>query len=230
MNTAMERVETQQVPAVITPDQMLAIAVQQGADLDKLSKLMDLQERWEQAQARKAYIAALSAFRRDCPIISRKMTGHNIRYAGLADTLSQINMLLAENGLSHSWRTSQEGAAITVTCTVTHAGGHSESTSLTASPDTTGSKNAIQAVGSTVSYLQRYTLFAILGLASKEQDDDGAAAGAPEGLSSAIDRIMACDSIESLQREFAAIWKVFPPSARKQLTAAKDQRKQELSA
>ena len=44
---------------------------------------------------------------------------------------------------------------------------------MSASADTSGSKNSIQAIGSTVSYLERYTLYAILGLASADQDDDG---------------------------------------------------------
>ena len=35
-----------------------------------------------------------------------------------------------------------------------------------------GSKNSIQAVGSTVTYLQRYTLLAVTGLAAKGQDSD----------------------------------------------------------
>ncbi len=50
---------------------------------------------------------------------------------------------------------------------------------MSASPDTSGSKNSIQAIGSTVSYLQRYTLFAILGLASTDQDNDGGAPTKP---------------------------------------------------
>jgi hypothetical protein len=56
---------------------------------------------------------------------------------------------------------------------VTHELGHSAQTSLTAPPDASGSKNSIQAIGSTVSYLQRYTFMAITGLAAKDQDDDG---------------------------------------------------------
>ena len=50
---------------------------------------------------------------------------------------------------------------------------------MSASPDTSGSKNAVQSIGSTVTYLQRYTLYSILGLASAEQDDDGGAAAQP---------------------------------------------------
>jgi len=79
---------------------------------------------------------------------------------------------MSECGLSHSWRMDQDDG-IKVTCCVTHEMGHQECTSLKGAPDTSGSKNSIQAIGSTVKYLERYTLYAILGLASKEQDDDG---------------------------------------------------------
>ena len=60
-----------------------------------------------------------------------------------------------------------------MSCCVTHILGHTECTTLSELPDESGSKNSIQAIGSTVSYLQRYTLFSILGLASKEMDNDG---------------------------------------------------------
>ena len=56
--------------------------------------------------------------------------------------------------------------------------GHSESTVLEAAPDSSGKKNAIQQVASTVTYLQRYTLLAACGLATKDmEDDDCAGAG-----------------------------------------------------
>ncbi len=99
--------------------------------------------------------------------------------AGLADSIEGIKPFLAQNGLSHQWKTRQDGNAITVECIVTHVLGHSESTSLTAAPDTSGSKNSIQAIGSTCAYLERYTLYAILGLSSMEMDDDGKGSSTP---------------------------------------------------
>jgi len=180
---ALQTVES--TALAITPVQMLAIAVEQGADIDKLTKLMDLQERWEGNEARKQYTAAMAVFRADCPTIERDQAGHNNKYAGLAGSIEQIKVLMSSCGLSHRWETNQQGQDITVMCIVTHKGGHAESTQLTATPDTSGSKNAIQAIGSTVAYLQRYTLFAIMGLASKEMDDDGVASD-PEGFASKI--------------------------------------------
>jgi hypothetical protein len=51
--------------------------------------------------------------------------------------------------------------------------GHKIETSIEAGSDTSGSKNAIQAIGSTISYLKRYTLENVLGL-SADEDNDGA--------------------------------------------------------
>lgn len=164
------------LPATITPPQMLQMVVEQGGDLDKIEKFMNLAAAWEEREAKKAYTIAMSDFRRDCPIITRTRQGYNDKFfAGLAETIDEIKDLLAANGLSHSWVTTQEGDQVTVKCCITHIAGHTECTQLTAGPDKTGNKNSIQAIGSTVSYLQRYTLFAILGLASKDMDDDGQA-------------------------------------------------------
>ena len=61
---------------------------------------------------------------------------------------------------------------ITVTCIVSHLDGHSESTTMSASADKTGGKNEVQAIGSTVTYLQRYTLIGSLGITTADDDMD----------------------------------------------------------
>jgi hypothetical protein len=48
-----------------------------------------------------------------------------------------------------------------------------DGSSLTAGADTTGAKNAIQAIASTVSYLQKYTLLGATGMAAGMPDTDG---------------------------------------------------------
>jgi len=98
-------------------------------------------------------------------------------HASLANVTEKINEALRKCGLSASWQTKQNGG-ILVTCKITHIQGHSEETTLSAPSDTSGSKNAIQAIGSTITYLERYTLLALTGLATYDQDDDGRASGA----------------------------------------------------
>lgn len=171
-----------QLAPAVTPMQMLQIAVEKGADVAMLEKLMGLQERWEANEARKAFVAALNAFKAEPPtVIKNKHVGFESRKTGdktdydhatLDQVVGVIAPALSHHGLSHRWQTKQENGLITVTCILMHALGHSEEVSLTAGADMSGSKNPIQAVGSTVTYLQRYTLLAITGLAAKGQDDD----------------------------------------------------------
>lgn len=168
------------------PNAVVMMAMQKGYDPALIEKMMDLADRNEKNEARKAYHEAMAAFKADPPeIIKDKSVGYKPKdkpfvgytHASLANVTSKINRALSQHGLSAGWKTDQSESGIQVTCTITHRFGHSESTSLTAMPDATGSKNSIQAVGSTISYLERYTILALTGLATHDQDDDGNAAG-----------------------------------------------------
>lgn len=162
------------------PASLIHAAISGNADLDKLEKLLILQERYEANEAKKAFVVAMAAFKANPPRIEKtKQVSFSTqkgvteyKHALLADAAEIINKELSKHGLSAGWKTSQSDGAITVTCTITHDMGHSESTSLTAKPDDSGGKNSIQAIGSTVSYLERYTLFSLTGLASHDMDDD----------------------------------------------------------
>ena len=182
MNNEVITVDEQRPVAVATnPLAMVADAVQRGTDPATIKALMDLAERHEANEARKAFVAALTAFKNDPPEIFKTK---NVSFGGgkaaykhatLADVSTIIGAALSKVGISHRWDTEQlEGGTIRVTCVLTHALGHSERTPLQASPDASGSKNSIQAVGSTVTYLQRYTLLSATGMAvSDGTDDDG---------------------------------------------------------
>ena len=160
-----------------TPLQMVQTAMERGMDAATIKEFMDLADRHEAKQAKRAFDQAMSTFRSQCPTIEKTAQGHNSKYAKLDKTIEQIKGLMHECGLSHSWRTGQTDGQITVTCVVSHIDGHSEQTSLSSAPDDGGKMNSIQRIGSAVSYLERYTLFAILGLASGDMDDDGRTAG-----------------------------------------------------
>ena len=164
-----------------SPLMMAAGLVQKDGNMDvgKLKELLDVQERWEANEAKKAYVQAMSAFKASPLEIlkDKKVNYKDVKYShsSLHNVTTCINKALSEHGLTASWVTSQANGSVKVTCKITHVMGHSEITCLSAPPDTTGSKNAIQAIGSTVTYLQRYTLLALTGLATYDQDDDGAA-------------------------------------------------------
>src|SRR5574340_195361 len=159
-------------------------AVARG-DMDAVGKLMDFQERWEKNQARTAFDAAIAAAKAEIPVILKnRKVGFDSKKQGAARTeykhedfaqvARTVDPILAIHGLSYRFRTSSNvNEPVVVTCILSHRDGHSEETSLTAGRDDSGNKNGIQAIGSTITYLQRYTLKAALGLASAA-DDDGA--------------------------------------------------------
>lgn len=162
-------------PAALTPAELLRLAISRDADVDKLQKLMDLQERWQANEARKAFVAAMKRFKDNPPTITKnkhvQFGQTNYNHATLDHVTDAVTKGLSAVGITHAWKVSQDEQVITVACVLTHEMGHSESTQLMGLPDSSGSKNAIQAIGSTVTYLQRYTLLAACGLAASNDDD-----------------------------------------------------------
>lgn len=175
-------------------DRLIELAIVNQADPAYLDKLLDLKERYDREESRKAFTAALSAFKaehieilKDQDVGFKTSTGYTeYSHASLGNIVEKSTGKLAENGLSHRWDIDQDKGIITVTCILSHAAGHSESVKLSAGADNSGNKNSIQQVASTITYLQRYTYLAITGLAVKDQgvggdkfDNDGATAEAP---------------------------------------------------
>lgn len=158
-------------PQAMTPSDMLSMAVERGASIDVMSKLMDLRERWEAGQARKSFDAAVAAAKAEIPMIAKNREGHNkTRYADFSAYAAVVDPIIASHGLSYRFRTTQTDR-ISVSCILSHRDGHSEENTLSGPADKTGSKNEIQAIGSTLTYLQRYTLIQALGLAATNDDD-----------------------------------------------------------
>lgn len=153
-----------------------------------IDKLMDMHERWEKNQARKAFDAAMAAAKAEIPVIfknkvvdftSQRGRTH-YRHEDMAEIARTVDPILARHGLSYRYRTETTQAHVKVTCVLSHRDGHSEETDLIAGHDNSGNKNSIQAIGSTITFLQRYTLKAALGLAASADDDGKAAAEPPK--------------------------------------------------
>jgi len=181
---------------VLTPAEMIMQGVKAGTDLKLLKEALELQITWEKRQAEKAYNHAIAAFKANPPeIIKESAVNFNsggkqvgYKYASLANVIEKVTPELSKHGLTLSWRTAQNGK-ISVTCRISHELGHHEETTLCADADTSGAKNSIQAIGSTITYMQRYTALALLGLACADQDDDGRASSPTTAPSAAVERI-----------------------------------------
>ncbi|MFH0759885.1 MAG: ERF family protein [Bacteroidota bacterium] len=154
----------------MTPAAMIQLAISQGQSLEQLERLLELQIRYEANCARKAYHDAMAKFKTDPPKIDKDRHVSfatakgktEYRHASLANVTEKINSALSAQGLSASWITDQEGDKIKVTCKITHILGHSETTSLSSAADTSGGKNMIQAIGSTVRLIMCFSLISRL--------------------------------------------------------------------
>jgi hypothetical protein len=158
-----------------TPMELIArLAGQEGFDPEKLEKLMDLQERWEDRQAKRAFNDAMAKFQADAPRISKtKKGGHDILYAPLDDIMATIQPALTSNGLAVRFSTEFiDRETIKATCYVSHSAGHTEASEIVVPIDSKQVANSSQKIGSANSYAKRYALSNGLNLAFTEGDDD----------------------------------------------------------
>jgi len=177
VQTTEQFAAAQKVNATTSYMDMIATAVSSGASIEALERLMALKERHEKEIARQSFLNALSDFQMDSPDI-RKTKGVEFgttkyMYAPLADIDRQLRKVMKDHGFSKRWEIQDNGDEIKVTCIIAHIGGHTEQTSMTAKPDTSGSKNPIQARGSAIEYMKRYTLVGALGITTADSDIDG---------------------------------------------------------
>lgn len=205
--------QASQMPAVQTASENTAIiqmiervAKDPSIDIDRFERLLAMQERVMEKNAKSSYMAALSELQADLPVVGRRgqieirakdnkgeRTGVIIQstaYALWEDINEAIKEPLKRHGFALSFRVTREGDRVNVTGILSHRDGHSEETTLPAPLDTTGSKNNVQAVGSSISYGKRYTAGLLLNLTSRGEDDDGKKAGdAPTISDEQVDEI-----------------------------------------
>lgn len=162
-------------------------AADPNVDIDKLERLLEMQERVIARNARAAYYDALAEMQPKLPVIAERGAistdrGKTVQstYALWEDVNEAIRPILAEHGFSLSFKVRRTENEIITTGVLAHRDGHREETELALPTDNSGSKNAVQAVGSSTSYGKRYTAFALLNITSAGEDDDGQAGGAPE--------------------------------------------------
>jgi hypothetical protein len=164
-----------------------------SVDIDKMERLLEMQERVIARNAKLAFNTALAEMQPRLPVITErgriivrekssngKRDGDVIQdtpFARWEDINEAIRPLLHEYGFSLSFRTGMAtDGKVMVTAVLSHKEGHSEETSISLPHDSSGSKNAVQAIGSSTSYGKRYTTLTLLNITSKGEDDDGASA------------------------------------------------------
>ncbi|MFC0677485.1 ERF family protein [Lysobacter korlensis] len=177
------------VPAadMSSPATMLAViervATDPNADIDKMERLLQMHERMLEREARAAYTSAMAAMQPELPsIVERgkiKNNSGNVTstYALWEDINAAIKPILQKHGFALSFRTETGDDSVHVVGILAHRAGHQETTEITLPADKTGSKNSVQAVGSSVSYGKRYTAGSLLNITTHGEDDDGRLGG-----------------------------------------------------
>jgi hypothetical protein len=220
---------------------ILQMAISQGADIDKLTKLMELKEKWDAMEARKAFVQAMADFKNEPIVIAKDKENkqYGSKYTSIGELVNTVTPLLGKHGLSAEWSLDQSDG-IKVGCTLTHALGHSGETKWMKVPaDNSGAKNPIQQIKSSVTYARILTFEMACGLASKEGalDDDGNGSDGKKEMDIAeFDRLKAlienAGSVESLKSIYLAAAKDAndkgDKAAVKQFAAIKDKRYKEL--
>lgn len=181
-NALVEHVEA--APPVVPVSESAAIfqiieraARDPNVDIDKMQRLMEMHDKVQATRSKTAYAAAFSEMQPELPEIEEHGKSNNGSYALWEDINDRIKPVLSAHGFGISFRCGRDGANVTVTAVLSHREGHSEETMMLLPLDTSGNKNAVQAVGSSTSYGKRYTAAALLNLTSRGEDDDGKKGG-----------------------------------------------------
>lgn len=150
---------------------------------ERIDKALEWVERLEKKAAIEQFNASFAEMQSEMPVVPKNGKGHqNARYATLEDIVKTTKTHLAKFGFGLNWSCSvdQKEKLVTITASLRHREGHSIENTGVYPFETSGSKNAIQSIGSAQTYGQRYTASALLGLAMGDADDDGKAASASE--------------------------------------------------
>ena len=187
--------ETLPAASDLSPMALIQQAIEAGTDVAALVTLSELAKEWEDRSAAKEFAAAMAAFQTRCPPIrktregakaSRAGSGAMYCYAPLEEITRTVDPILHDLGLAYSWDSTIEDGMMVVTCVLRHVKGHWESAGFTCPCDSKSpAMSGQQKFGGAMTFARRYSLTAILGITTADDDVDGAEAEMMEFVSEA---------------------------------------------
>ena len=176
------------------------VASNPAADVEKLERLLAIQQTVLADQRRTAYMAAMSRLQAALPQVTKSGTifdgNGKVRstFAKIEDVDVAIRPLCASEGFSFSLDSEPAGTSGTkFTLKMSHRDGHAETLSTILPVAAPPGCSATQGVGSTLSYARRYLLMMHLNLVTRDVDNDGQGESAP----------ITPEQVEQLRRELA---------------------------
>lgn len=203
------------MPALATdPITMLARMVEQGTNPEALSKMMDLADRWQAAEAKKKYTAAVLAFKKECPTIIKRnpvrgkdktdSSGAKIPKSGDVmytfasyDDIKEITAPLErKHDITTSFDFEVTAAGNLVGTLLITVGSHTETRKFGCPVPKGINTNTAQEFGGAMTYLRRYLYTAAFDLVIAGEDKDGAGLAdkiEPEQIGELNDLVQACE-------------------------------------
>lgn len=161
-------------------EQLIEKALTTDDGLSKMKELIAMQQEAQGRQAKSSFFAAKAKMQAALPVIKKTKKNDQTHsfFASLDDVTIQISPVLEQFGFSFAWDQRIQDGMISVKCVLTHVDGHQESNTLIAPADVAGpqgkaNKTPVQGAGSTVTFLRRYTLTGVVGVATADKDIDG---------------------------------------------------------
>lgn len=181
MTQAVELTRTDEPQQV---NSLIQLAIDKGVDVELLERLVALQERVTERNARGAYFDALAKFQDECPqikktkrarITTRGGGAFEYSYAPLEQIAEDIRPHLKANGFSYTWNVTAENGSLVVGCTLRHVEGHSEFSTFPVPIDKSNPATSdAQKNGAALTYGKRQSLIMVAGLTTADEDIDGA--------------------------------------------------------
>jgi hypothetical protein len=214
-------------------DVIARAAADPNTDVEKLERLLAMAERVKAQEAKAAYTRDLAAMQPKMPVIDEhgaiRNTAGTVQstYAKWEDINAVIQPILSEHGFTLSFRPgmAQDGK-ITVTTVLAHRDGHQDEATVTLPHDSSGSKNGVQAVGSSFTYAKRYGAIGLLNITSRapqDRDDDGKSGGMSAAGRDAITEINMAEGLEGLRawraKDFDRLSKELPAEEMREIVA-----------
>ncbi len=217
-------------------ERLVESALASGRSSDELAGVLQLCERMQDRQSEQAFNVARAKFQSECPPVKRRSQNKQFmvtvngqqrprRYAGLDDIAAAIRGPLAKNGLSYTWGDSEEkDGKLRMPCLLSHVAGHTRSVSVAFPVESKAGASAQQKCGAVMSYAQRYSLIAALGLTSCDDDVDGADASDPVDPITKEQAILLGELMETRGTDIVKFTKFFKISKVSELPESKYER------
>jgi hypothetical protein len=192
------------------------LALDPRCDMEKLERLMALQERMEAKTALEAFNSSFAEMQCAMPsVIKRTENTHTKKlYADLDDINAMVRPVMAKYGFGVSFKIMNTAAGVDITGILMHKGGHREETSMLLPLDAGAGRSAVQSVGSTTTYGKRYVMCALLNITSgDDNDNDGYREPADPAITSIQVRQLQALAAKCSQKAQDAFAKLYPEIA-----------------